>query len=436
MLDIDDAIQATTYVSPGKLSLGEGNGTTRTLTIRNNGSSAKTYSLSHVAAAATGPNTFSTTPYLAPASTATFSSTSVTIAAGGSANVDVTITPSGTLPDLSMYSGYVVIGASDGSQFSVPYVGFKGDYQAIQILTGLVALARPTTTPGSFNLAPAGSVFTLAGPTEIPNILVHFHHQVQKLEVEVRTAAGSKLHPVFSNGIEDELLPRSATATGLFAFAWDGMRSARQREQRPPEGRPRRDVHADAEGAEGPRRHVEPRALGDLDVSSVRHQPALASAEPASTEGPPQGGPSRATLPRALAGAPRTPWLTGGRPKGERLLKRGVFVPLVALWRGPADRDFRRVRRLEVRRRRSVRVADGRVVRRAQLDTRSLHREGEGRRAPVHRAPRSSASFGRASPWKRTARRPAHEEARRRRLRAARRHRLGRADRARSPSRS
>ena len=58
MLDIDDAIQATTLVSPGKLSLGEGLGGTRTLTIQNSSSSAKTYSLSHLGAAATSNNTF------------------------------------------------------------------------------------------------------------------------------------------------------------------------------------------------------------------------------------------------------------------------------------------------------------------------------------------------------------------------------------------
>ena len=155
MLDIDDAIQATTYVSPGKLSLGEGNGTTRTLTIRNDGSAAKSYSISHLAAAATGT--------IRSQRTRTCSRLHRAVQLDerhdrgrrvGERRRDDR--PERTLPDLSMYSGYVVIGASDGSQFSVPYVGLKGDYQAITILTGLVALARPTATPGSFSLAPAG----------------------------------------------------------------------------------------------------------------------------------------------------------------------------------------------------------------------------------------------------------------------------------------
>ena len=225
MLDIDDAIQATSYITPGKISLGEGMGGSQTLTIQNNGSSTRTYTLSHVAAAATGPNTFAANPYFGPASSATFSPASVTIPAGGSATVEASITPALALPDLSMYGGYLVVGVSDGTQFSVPYAGFKGDYQAIQILTGLVALARQTS-PGSFALAPAGSVFTLAAANQVPYIAVHLNHQVQKLEVEIKSAAtGQRVHPVFSNGIEDQLLPRNGTATGFFVFPWDGMRS-------------------------------------------------------------------------------------------------------------------------------------------------------------------------------------------------------------------
>ena len=46
MLDIDDAIASTTTISPGKLSLGEGMGGSRTLTLSNRGSAPVTYDLS------------------------------------------------------------------------------------------------------------------------------------------------------------------------------------------------------------------------------------------------------------------------------------------------------------------------------------------------------------------------------------------------------
>ena len=200
-------------------------GGTRTLTIQNNSSSAKTYSLSHLGAAATSNNTFAAAPYLSPASIGDLQlASSVTVPAGGSATVDVTVTPSAGLTDRSMYGGYVVLGGSDGSQFSVPYAGFKGDYQSIQILTGLFVLGRQVA-PGSFDVATAGSIFTLQNAGQIPNILVHFHHQVRRMEVEIKNAAGETVHPVFSNGLESEYLPRNGSATGIFAFPWDGSRN-------------------------------------------------------------------------------------------------------------------------------------------------------------------------------------------------------------------
>ena len=87
------------------------------------------------------------------------------------------------------------------------------------------SLNTPVIPGGVLPIVTPGSVFTLANAGQIPNILVHFHHQVQKLEVEVLNSAGQKVHPVFSNGIEGEFLPRNGTATGLFAVARDGNRS-------------------------------------------------------------------------------------------------------------------------------------------------------------------------------------------------------------------
>ena len=55
--------------------------------------------------------------------------------AGGSATVDVTISCERGLPDKSLYGGYIVLTPAGGGQvLRVPYAGFKGDYQAIQVL--------------------------------------------------------------------------------------------------------------------------------------------------------------------------------------------------------------------------------------------------------------------------------------------------------------
>ncbi len=134
--------------------------------------SAVTYDLSHVDALATGPNTFTLT-YFAPQATVDFSIASVTVPAGGSATVDVTITADPTLPDKSMYGGYVVFTPQGGGQvFRVPYAGFKGDYQSIQVMTptanGFPLVGRATTcirvvdgecVGGAYTIPPANYVY-------------------------------------------------------------------------------------------------------------------------------------------------------------------------------------------------------------------------------------------------------------------------------------
>jgi hypothetical protein len=108
----------------------------------------------------------------------------------------------------------------------VPFAGIKGDYQSIQVLVPTVNnfpwLAKQVGT----NLVnqPAGATYTLVG-NDVPFLVLHFDHQVQRMEVEIRDAVtGQKLHPVFSNAIEEEFIPRNTGAATFFSFAWDGTR--------------------------------------------------------------------------------------------------------------------------------------------------------------------------------------------------------------------
>src|SRR5262249_36828431 len=106
MLRIDRAILATTAVTPGKLSLGESEPgpVTQTLTIQNNSADVQVYDVSHVPAMATGPNTFTPAFFNAPA-TVSFSASTITVGAGGTATVAVTVTPNAGLADRSLYGG-------------------------------------------------------------------------------------------------------------------------------------------------------------------------------------------------------------------------------------------------------------------------------------------------------------------------------------------
>jgi len=249
MLDIPSAIEATTRISPGKISLGEGNGGTATLTVRNSGSTPVTYDLSHEVAISTGTQTFG--PLLSdfwfPDTSVAFDAPSVTVPAGGSATVGVTVTVDPLedgMPTGGLYGGYVQFldhGTGD-VVYSVPYVGFKGDYQSIVAIpnTPVIGKLRAPFLKGQqiYDAAPANEVWTLQSPDEIPNVLIHFDHQVRHLELQVVDAAtGKPVHPVFSNVLERDFLARNglrppaggpyntdAINDDVTAFPWDGTR--------------------------------------------------------------------------------------------------------------------------------------------------------------------------------------------------------------------
>jgi len=222
MVDIDDAILATTKVEPGKIAAGESEAgaTTHTLRIENSDSSAVTYDLSSVNALSTGANTFSPSFFLGGASVS-FSAPSVIVPGNGSATVDVTITPAAT-PVGGQYGGYIVLTPQGGGKvFRVPFAGYIGDYQARQVLVPTANnFPRLGWSPDgvSFGFAGAGDVFTMQG-ADIPYVLAHLDHQSRRLRIEAFDAnTGKALHRVS----DDQYLPRNSTGTGFFAFAWDG----------------------------------------------------------------------------------------------------------------------------------------------------------------------------------------------------------------------
>lgn len=228
MVQIVNAVQTPGRVTPSKLSLGESEGgpAVRTLTITNDSSAPITYTLSHAPALATGPNTFTPSFFNAPAAVS-FSAPSVTVPAGRTATVNVTISPNAALADHSLYGGYVVLVPQGGGQdLRVPFAGFKGDYQSIQVVVPtannfpwLAKIVGP-----SYVNEPGGASYTLQGD-DLPFILVHLDHQSRRMVLEIRDAAtGQYVHPVFHNAVEEEYLPRNSSASGFFAFSWDGTR--------------------------------------------------------------------------------------------------------------------------------------------------------------------------------------------------------------------
>lgn len=235
MVQIDRAIKATTFVTPSQIAVndlnpGPINSWTRTLTLTNTGSEAVTYNVSHVGAVATGGETNAPSLFLAN-QTASFSASSVTVPAGGTATVNVTVNiPS---PQFGrQYGGYFVFtkqGGTAADTLRVPYAGFQGNYLDIQVLVptanGFPWLAK--LQDGFFYRQQDGATYTMANG-DIPYVVAHFRHQSRRLEITLLDAATGQ--PVTKKGnvtyrplvIQENYLPRNSTAGAIFSFAWDG----------------------------------------------------------------------------------------------------------------------------------------------------------------------------------------------------------------------
>ena len=106
------------------------------------------------------------------------------------------------------------------SELVYDFAGFVGDYQGIQVLTsGGYGFPVLGWSPDgvNFGFAAEGDVFTLQG-FDVPYFLVHFEHHARLFRVEIFDAKGKSWQRAYN----EEYLPRNSTATGFFAFPFDG----------------------------------------------------------------------------------------------------------------------------------------------------------------------------------------------------------------------
>ena len=214
MLQIDDAITATTTVEPGKLSLGESQSgpVTREIEISNNTEDTVTYDLSYVNALSTGG--IITPTFWGSDAVVTFDKQSVTLDDEEEEEIKVTITaPTG--PDKGQYGGYIILTPREGGQvYRVPFAGFIGDYQSIEVFANPFGL--PLLTDQFFD--DTVTTFSLVGD-DLPNFLVHLDHQSRIFKMEAFNASTGKS---VGNILQLEYMVRNSTTTGFFAFPWDG----------------------------------------------------------------------------------------------------------------------------------------------------------------------------------------------------------------------
>jgi subtilisin family serine protease len=231
MLDIDDAITATTVVTPSKIAVGEyweiaDPAWVQPMDISNNSGTPVTYDITYVNALSTGgliaPSFWLSDAFV------TFSESTITVPQYNKYTIEASI-HSATGPVNGMFGGYIVFTPQGGGQvYRVPYAGFVGDYQGIQALTptanGFPWLA---ISFGGFFFGPVTGpddwTYTMVGE-DVPWLLVHFEHQVQVFEIHIFKADGTPVHRVQNYAYYEEYLPRNSTSTGFFAFAWDGTR--------------------------------------------------------------------------------------------------------------------------------------------------------------------------------------------------------------------
>ncbi|MEW8979011.1 MAG: S8 family serine peptidase [Symbiobacterium sp.] len=222
MLRIDDAILTGVYVETPKLALGEytGKAISETISIRNDTGRRITYALSHVEAVSTGGDTYSPSFYIGEDSV-TFQKNTVTLSPKGVTKVKVTIAPDPSLPDGTIYGGYIVLTpvSGGGPVLRVPYAGYKGDYQAKTVLTptpyGFPWLAR--VIDDTYYREGEGAVFTMTDG-DLPYVLFHLDHHASRVKIGVRPAKGGSV----SYFVDEEYMARNSSPTGFFAVAFDG----------------------------------------------------------------------------------------------------------------------------------------------------------------------------------------------------------------------
>ena len=232
LLDVVGAVTATATVTPAQFGTGESASGSylQTLTVRNLSTSPASYTIGHVSAVAAGPNNVSTGTSYAPTgvfdapATVSFSKTVLNVAGRSEASFDVTVTANAALPDRSLYGGYVTLtptGTGNGTKMSVPYAGFKGDYQSTVVLVptanGFPWLATLSGT--TFTNRPTGATYTLVNG-DIPYFLVHLDHLSREVKFEVFDAVSGK---AWNKVSDDEYVTRNSTPGGFFQFAWDGV---------------------------------------------------------------------------------------------------------------------------------------------------------------------------------------------------------------------
>ena len=240
-------------VTPSKLSLGESQtfgARSKVLVLHNDGPLTRSYKVTHIPALTLAGTTFAPKASTAAATVSVNGSNidgeatlSITVAPFSSAELNVVVTPPAGAPDKSQYGGYIAFQSSASGNLQVPYSGFNGDYQSLQVLgdvaiggalydfplfndggtdTQYEASENPTDVSFDFSKTTAADGSTVF---DAPSILVNLAIQSRRLTFDLLDGSGK----LVTNLSTENYLPRNATnvyasaaSDAFFTLGWDG----------------------------------------------------------------------------------------------------------------------------------------------------------------------------------------------------------------------
>jgi subtilisin family serine protease len=222
LVDAYSAVHTTTIISDANLQFNDTTNfvSSTSFSIENTSNTSITYTLFNLLAATAYtmyegyayPSTFPV-DLVSTGATLTFSPSSLTIAAGSTSNVTVDVTLPEGLDEtrLPVYSGFVAISASDGTNFTLPYAGAAAsliNQTVFDIDDGYPYLTSSDTTTG--DPVAANTVFTIPlsnttnATASLPEIYIVLALGTAYLDVDIIPAGGSNV-----------TYPNATAATGL-----------------------------------------------------------------------------------------------------------------------------------------------------------------------------------------------------------------------------
>ena len=225
LIDADAAVLASVQPSSSVLSIGRydklPDGYQSSVTLTNHGDAPVTYALSHqdavtVTGASEAPQRGTTSP-----STVSTDGQSVTVPAGGTATLDVTITAPDGIADGDFFGGWIVLTPAGAKPVRIPFQGVGGNLARAGVIgerTHLGNLKGEAVDPASYVYGDS-SLTTLGAYEDLPVVLIDtaIPYRGSTMEVSRVNADGTteNLGQVASN-------PSPYTRADQPVFVWDG----------------------------------------------------------------------------------------------------------------------------------------------------------------------------------------------------------------------